>query len=871
MKAFLSLLCLVLTLASAVGCTSSDAPVASVPPAAAACHDDSTCESGKHCDPELGCVACSIDSQCAAGERCAQGACSAVVACQSSKDCNGGPFPVCHLGTLECVECNANADCGPGATCRANQCHQPVTCASEAGCPGGLHCDLGSGQCAQCVVDANCDTGQQCLADRCVTRCASDAACGAGQHCDSAGLCRECAVDAHCAENRHCASGICEADACAQGLVSCAPNGNGTRQCADNGDHFEDTACLASRTCVAEGDSAQCQPWLCSPGVYTCNEARDSVRVCAADGLSLTLQTTCSTAQRCDEDTGACRDKSCTPDTATCIAGNVGTCRSNGSGYEMSPCPVDQTCVIGACRPTVCPANQSYCASSSSIAYCDATGTSISSQSTCSNGTHCGVSFGSPGCQNDTCTPGAALCSGATATVCKSDGTGPEAGGTNCASAGGYCSDGKCMKQLCTPNQRYCENDVAMICSSDGSYASTSQYCSSYGLHCNPTTAACESYKCVAGSLSCSNALVVQCDASGFSSTTLKDCATTGQKCNNGACANSVCTANTSYCKNNDVYSCNIDGTGEYAIQLCGSSAHCSGSYCIGNVCQPGQPVCNGNAVTTCAADGSGPAAAGSACAADQACVSGACQPITCTPNALFCGNGDAMRCNALGTGATLNQHCFSDSYCDAGQCKTDVCPNAQMFCKGEVLATCKSDGSGPVAVGTNCAATNQACGLAGCATEVTDVIGSGAKSMAIGNYMFTELVSVSTARQLVRIDMSMAQAGGTPTWVVYSSADLVNFYRVLTPVTGAAIDAPGLVSSGPLSVQLQAGLYYLIGVYSSGTAFPSYDQKTAPISFGSVLGSVTSSTSYTSQAVSTGNYTQGPLMFRMNLVTTLP
>jgi hypothetical protein len=117
---------------------------------------------------------------------------------------------------------------------------------------------------------------------------------------------------------------------------------------------------------------------------------------------------------------------------------------------------------------------------------------------------------------------------------------------------------------------------------------------------------------------------------------------------------------------------------------------------------------------------------------------------------------------------------------------------------------------------------------------------------------------------------MNMAQAGGTPTWVVYSSADMVNYYRVLTPVTGAA-SAAGLVSSGPLDVQLQAGLYYLIGMYSSGTSYPNYEQKQPLISFGTVLGSVATSNSYTAQVVTPASNAQGSSIFRMNLVTTLP
>jgi hypothetical protein len=365
--------------------------------------------------------------------------------------------------------------------------------------------------------------------------------------------------------------------------------------------------------------------------------------------------------------------------------------------------------------------------------------------------------------------------------------------------------------------------------------------------------------------------LVVQCDASGLATTTIKDCAPSGQKCSNGACANAVCTANTSYCKGNDVYTCNSDGTGEYASYLCGNTAHCTDYYCTTNACQPGQPMCNGNAVTTCAADGSGPAAAGVACAANQACVNGACQATSCTPNALFCQNSDVMKCNSLGTSATLNQHCFSDSYCDAGTCKVDQCPNGLPFCKNEVLATCKADGSGPVSSGSNCAASNQACGFSGCAAQIEDALGTGSKSGPVSESMYTELISVSTARKLLRIDMTMAQAGGTPNWVVYSSADLQTFYRVLTPVTGTLMSA-GVVSSGPLNVQLQAGLYYLIGLHSTGPSWPSFDQIPLPrISFGTVLGSVTSLSSSASQSISPSSYSQGQATYRMTLVTTLP
>jgi len=927
MKAFLCLrlvrqskivLALALALGSVVsGCTSSDAPVQAVPDVvASACHDDSGCVDGKHCDPELGCVACNVDSQCTSGQRCAQGQCSAAIACETNADCKGSPFSVCHSGALECVECNVDLDCGKGATCASNHCKKRSKCEKESECLNGSHCDLGTGQCAQCVVDAHCGSGQRCLEDRCVTPCASDAACDKGLHCDGSGQCRECATDAHCAKNRHCDAGRCEVDVCPQGTSTCAPKDGGTRTCSDNGDHFEDTLCPASQTCQADGDKAQCQPWLCSPGVSTCNEAEDAVQVCAADGLSfessescakgehchfgkcvtgmceanqlsckdgnsylcaidgfsLALQASCTATQFCDESSGACRERSCTPGTKMCFAGNVATCRTNGGGYDMTPCPVDQLCVAGGtCKPTLCAPNQSFCSSTNTIAYCDSTGTVINQQVTCNSGAHCGTSSNLAACQGDACTPGSRVCTQSTATVCKADGTGPEAGGTDCAAAGGRCLNGQCVKLVCKPNQLYCDGDLSMVCYSDGSGSSTYQNCASFGLRCNPATANCESTKCSAGAVSCSGNLVVQCDASGFLSTTLKDCATTGQKCSNGACANSVCTPSTTYCKGNDVYTCSSDGTGEYVSTLCGNTAHCTGSYCTSNVCQPGQPVCNGNAVTTCAADGSGPAAAGVACAANQACVSGACQATTCNPNALYCQDSDVMKCNSLGTSATLSQHCFSDSYCDAGTCKADQCPNGLAFCKNEVFATCKADGSGPVSSGTNCAASSQACGFSGCAVQVEDALGTGSKSGAVIESMYTELISVSTARKLVRIDMTMAQTGGTPNWVVYSSADLTTFYRVLTPVAGTLM-GPGVASSGPINVQLQAGLYYLIGLYSTGPSWPNYDQIPLPrLSFGTVLGSVTTYASYTSQSIPASSYNQGQSTYRMTLATTLP
>ncbi len=722
-----------------------------------------------------------------------------------------------------------------------------------------------------------------------------------------------CAKDADCAAAQFCKEGVCRKDVCSQGVVDCDPASGGLRVCADNGSRSDVAACPASTACVAGDSGAACQPWVCSPGQASCTSDGKTKRTCADDGLSFSdqsdcakgtsciagacetitcspnqllckngssyvcsadgtsamLQQTCDSISFCDDESGRCLTKPCTPGTKTCLDQAIGTCNADGTGYDRTECALNEVCSSGACAPAVCAPNEVYCDSTQVAKQCNASGTAATPLTTCVAGTHCiSVTNTYATCGTSSCTPGADMCDGTRATVCEADGSGPAAGGTDCAQVGGTCSAGQCKTQVCTANQRFCVNNSVYLCSSDGSSAAPATVCAS---GCNPNTANCAVPSCTPNALSCSGTSVLQCDATGFSTSVVQNCSTSNQACVAGRCEPTVCTPYAQTCKNGNVYICSPDGTGDAVYTICGNGTYCSSGFCAADVCSPGAPVCNGNALSTCKADGSGPTDAGTACASGTVCDKGACAPTVCTPSTAFCSNGDVRLCNAQGDGSTLYQHCFSDTYCSSGACLADVCPNGAPYCSGETLLSCKADGSGPTDAGTDCSTSGKICSATGCATSIVDTIGTGGNGSnfvtAVG-----EIIHTQKARKLTRVELDSFGDSIIKNTIVYSSTDGVNFYLLANVPGSSSVDFPGgFNDSGPLDVELQANTYYFIGenllygeIYYNDSGITP-----APLSFATVLKSVFQNLAFS--VPSSFVPTQSTLTVHERLTTALP
>lgn len=175
------------------------------------------CPQGQHCDPTLGCVTCTKDSQCPASARfCVQGSC---VQCKTNTDC-GGTTPSCWPGDQMChAACTSNQQCaqdGNARICNAST-GACVGCNSAADCPTSQSlCDATTQQCVQCSSSADCGgtSTPACLRNRCV-QCATSGDCsGSMPYCaiggDSPGRCVECLQSAQCPPSApSCNSGTC--------------------------------------------------------------------------------------------------------------------------------------------------------------------------------------------------------------------------------------------------------------------------------------------------------------------------------------------------------------------------------------------------------------------------------------------------------------------------------------------------------------------------------------------------------------------------------------------------------------------------------------------------------------------------------------
>jgi hypothetical protein len=397
------------------------------------CRSDTECTPyGKVCDAVAKqCVDCLFDSTCDDGEHCRDRSCVDAVACETSLDCSGqDPAVICDQSAGTCEECTEDADCGADGECMRHVCSYFVRCTSSLNCPQGQVCDIVRGRCAACVDALDCESGQVCYDGECTARCISDKDCVAdGKLCDKAqNACVACLEHAHCPQAFYCKQGACILDECESGAQAC--DGAAVLECTQIGDAMQSIGlCGAQTTCRAIEGDAECAPWICTAGQTYCEAdhviqcgadgltvlsdrncagegmicwnsechamvcqpstsfcAADyrSIQLCAANGMSSSLQQNCLSTQYCDGSgaTPQCRTNVCTPNAKLCVGQVAHQCNAIGSGYvnagsDCSTLP-GTTCSAGSC---VCAAGQ---------ASCDGDATNGCEINTANNTSHCG-------------------------------------------------------------------------------------------------------------------------------------------------------------------------------------------------------------------------------------------------------------------------------------------------------------------------------------------------------------------------------------------------------------------------------------------------------------------------------------------------
>ncbi|HEY0469751.1 MAG TPA: SUMF1/EgtB/PvdO family nonheme iron enzyme [Polyangiaceae bacterium] len=259
------------------------------------------------------------------------------------------------------------------------------------------------------------------------------------------------------------------------GNLATTCNGDGTGYLAGG------LQCSSKQVCV----SGACQDQECTPSASFC--ASNSVRNCAANGLSSALVATCATGQYCDAASPSCKTGICAPDQPACDGNRATVCTHIGDGYAAggTTCKATETCEAGTCKAQVCAPNTSFC-QGQDVKTCSSSGLSTSVTKTCTNQA-CVASAGSADCKG-VCTPGQQDCSSNGVRTCDASGQyGSASKCTNktCVVSGSAASCvGKCepMQTQCAANS----NSVA-TCGANGDFGAATP-CAAATPYCTANT-----------------------------------------------------------------------------------------------------------------------------------------------------------------------------------------------------------------------------------------------------------------------------------------------------------------------------------------------------------------------------------------------
>ena len=273
-----------------------------------------------------------------------------------------------------------------------------------------------------------------------------------------------------------------------------------------------------------------------------------------------------------------------------------------------------------------------------------------------------------------------------------------------------YCDEGYCIESICSAGESKCDGSTVLACP-DGSEwvvkqtCGVAQYCEGATCHdgCEPSAVWCEGdfYKV--------------CADDGKSVQYEEDCAEKGQHCFGGACIDTICAADSTFCvDNNTAAACAEDGMSFNEVD-CPAENYCDDGSCKLWVCEPGMATCFSNIAQMCNAAGSGFTSETNCNASGKKCVNGQCIELACPPGAAFCVDNDTVGACALDGLSFESVDCGAQQSCDAGICTSWSCTPNEPMCDGNVATTCDSLGLGPLAGGINCTAEAKACSQGQC------------------------------------------------------------------------------------------------------------------------------------------------------------
>jgi len=863
------------------GSPSGSEPIEIPPPLNQPCDSDIDCGSSLKCDPLRGCLPCVFDWHCAKGERCTDDGCKVPMPCKSDDSCKDKPkAPHCDPVLGECVGCRDEKDCPAKSHCIERSCVSYTPCVNSRDCTEGNVCDRDAGECVECLGNGDCEKDKEaCVASHCVPVCTSDKDCASrNQLCNhDKGYCADCVEQEDCPNIYYCANDRCKLDVCKAGDTICQGN-SGYATCNAIGSGFESRTCSVSSSCSVDG-GAGCKPWICTPGTSDCSASGESVKLCAQDGLSIaseidcaadgqrcylgeckpkacepgstfcqgselrdcaangtqsTLRTACPSGQYCDSTTLACAFQKCTSGAPLCDGERATRCNAAGSGpvADGTDCAADgRACFNGECRNKIC---SGYFCQDGNVWSCLENGTASKLTTTCASNNYC--ADGS--CVLDKCTGGQAVCNVNVATTCKADGSGLEAGGTDCAADGKVCVAGACLPKVCTAGEYFCSNNNPQVCNNTGTASSQVNSCAA-AYFCKPGSPSCWADVCTAGQKVCDGNIASTCNADGSGAVAGgTDCSLAGQVCYLGNCLPKICNSNEYFCQAGNSYLCGPSGATSSLNDTCLASEYCKvgSTVCQPDVCTASAATCNGANLSSCAADGSGPIDAGTSCGTGKTCFAGACKAVICTPDALQCSGGNIQRCTDNGTAWSAYQTCTTETYCNELAspiaCSPDICTPSAYTCDGEKLATCAADGGHFSASGTNCASNDLVCTLANTCAAVAEDTVAGATTGSATSFLVGNYYRVARARTLTKIEEYLSVSGTSVfTWVVYESTSATGTFTKLYERTTSDAGSATYISSGAISVPLVAGKFYVIGVVVQGS-FTRYLNQSGQLTF---------------------------------------
>lgn len=288
-----------------------------------------------------------------------------------SYQCNGADPQVC--GQDQKWSSALSAPCASAALCVAPDDGSPAHCLA-AGCPvaGQLQCasdhlqvcpatQTGWEDVEICASPALCEVSHASLQVQsgmfatCVLP-----TCSPGQFNCDLGSPRPCRSDraGWDAPLMTCMSGSCNVDkgdcsACTPGSYACS--GAALSRC-DEQQRWTHVSCASVLSCN-DGLLPGCDPQICRPGEFRCNDADSTLERCRSDGGKWEPVEQCINRVLCNPNATHCDVPQCPVAGAKRCSGNqLQQCRENLTGWDtLTVCPTSNSCdPTSGCLPTLC-------------------------------------------------------------------------------------------------------------------------------------------------------------------------------------------------------------------------------------------------------------------------------------------------------------------------------------------------------------------------------------------------------------------------------------------------------------------------------------------------------------------------------------